>query len=568
MLICGLKLTHDGAVALIRDSELIGCIEMEKLGNNRRFTGIEDTAQIAELVATLRIDCNDIDRYAVDGWGGYDPDALALQPRLEIGTTSNLLSARDGSKQLTLSVAQYEERKLSDDLLAPRSFTGLQVKGKPVDYFGFLHVADHLMSAYCTSPFAQRRESSYVLVWDGGMYPRLYFFEAKTGRVENLGPLFLLVGNIYTIFSQHFAIFKVAGTFAKDDLSIAGKVMAYIAKGVALEELMPHFDLAYRQHSDHPMGFANVFARRIREMLPPEKYRDEDILASFHAYLEGLLVEKLEKKLARYQRPTRNLCLVGGCALNIKWNSAIRGSKMFEEVHVPPFPNDSGSAIGAACCAMRHETGMVDLAWDVYRGPNVVKSAPAPGWHGRPCDVAALARVLHESCEPVVFVNGRAELGPRALGNRSILAAATSPSMKDLLNRIKRRESYRPVSPLCLEHRAREIFEPGTPDPWMLFEHRVRSEWIERIPAIMHLDGTARLQTVNQKQNPVVASLLEEYSKLSDVPVLCNTSANYEGCGFFPDVRSATAWGGTKRVWCDNVLYESDELSGRPGTIG
>jgi carbamoyltransferase len=130
--------------------------------------------------------------------------------------------------------------------------------------------------------------------------------------------------------------------------------------------------------------------------------------------------------------------------------------------------------------------------------------------------------------------------------------------MKEELNRAKRREAYRPVSPICLEDQAEAIFEPGTADPYMLFDHRVRPEWEQRIPAVIHLDGSARLQTMSEEYNPTVTRLLKAYHKLSGVPMLCNTSANYNGTGFFPDVASATAWGSQNEVyyvWFDGTLY-------------
>ena len=141
------------------------------------------------------------------------------------------------------------------------------------------------------------------------------------------------------------------------------------------------------------------------------------------------------------------------------------------------------------------------------------------------------------------------------MGNRSIFAPAGTREIKDTLNRIKGREFYRPVAPICLEEGAKEIFDPRTPDPYMLFDHVVRDGWADRIPAIVHIDGTARLQTVNKQQNAVVHELLSEYKKLTGIPLLCNTSANFPGCGFFPDVKSATEWGGTKYFWSAGRLF-------------
>ncbi len=558
MIVCGLKLTHDGAVALIEDNKLVFSIEMEKLNNNKRYTSIEDTETIAEILKQYGYKASDVDYYAIDGWGGYNADELAIQPRLEIGEEHNWLSAYYQGDKYALGIGQYHERSLGHQVLEAWKFNGLKMEGGTFEYFSYLHVAGHIMSAYCTSPFAQKGESAYILVWDGGMYPRLYFFDAASQSVENLGPIFLLIGNMYTIFSQHFGPFKVETSFAKDNLSIAGKVMAYIALGELKRELLPVFDTIYTECYNTPMGFANIFANECKKRIAGQGYKDEDILATFHVYLEELLVDKLSKKIKRSGQKADNLCIAGGCALNIKWNSAIRNAGLVKSVYVPPFPNDSGSAIGAACCAMFQITQNQRLEWSVYSGPKIETNDPDDGWTSRPVTLEELAVILHETNQPVVFLHDRAELGPRALGNRSILCAPVSPEGKDLLNEMKMRESYRPVSPICLEERAQEIFQPGTADPYMLYDHHVREGWHDKIPAVVHLDGTARLQTITREENSVVAELLEAYEKVSGIPLLCNTSANFNGSGFFPDVYAATKWGRANYVWCNHVLYEKN----------
>ncbi|MGB8190499.1 MAG: carbamoyltransferase N-terminal domain-containing protein [Chitinophagaceae bacterium] len=560
MRICGLKLTHDGAIAVIENGKLLFSIEMEKVNNNPRYTAIEDTSTIEAVLASQGLSVNDIDHFAIDGWGGYDQEALAIQPRLEIGEGDlNKLSITHNRKNIYLDIAQYHERTLTHNVMQQWVCNGLPVGNAVHSYSSFLHVTGHVMSAYCSSPFAARGESSYVLVWDGGMYPRLYFVDAANKSVENMGPVFLLIGNIYTIFSQHFGPFKVAGGFAKDSLSVAGKVMAYIALGQVRKELYEVFDKVYEEHYNVPMGFANIFAAEFSKKIEGHGYSDEDILCSFHHYLGELLVSKLQKKISRFNKSSKNICFAGGCALNIKWNSDIRESKLFDEVYVPPFPNDSGSAIGAACAYMWLHTQHQSLEWDVYAGPALVQQVPETDWAQSSCSPEQLALLLHTVGEPVVFLNERAELGPRALGNRSILAPAVLPEMKDVLNYVKKREPYRPVSPICLEDAAAEIFDPGCSDPYMLFDHQVKPEWMDRIPAICHLDGSARLQTTNEQENPVIAALLRAYYELSGIPLLCNTSANHNGSGFFPSVSAAADWGRVNYVWSDGYLYERNE---------
>jgi carbamoyltransferase len=126
---------------------------------------------------------------------------------------------------------------------------------------------------------------------------------------------------------------------------------------------------------------------------------------------------------------------------------------------------------------------------------------------------------------------------------------------------MKDRAHYRPVAPICLSARAAEVFTPGNSDPYMLFEHRPRPGWAARIPAVLHLDGTARLQTIDASAGSPAGRILEHYAALSGIPVLCNTSANFSGRGFFPDVASATRWGQANYVWSDGRLYIA------PGTV-
>lgn len=559
MNICGIKLTHDGAVALIKDNKLEFCVELEKCRNNPRFQEIKDTEIIGEILKNYGYTAADIDCFVIDGWGGVDQEALAIQPRLEIAEGFNKLSAEHNGNKYFLNVGQYEEGKLEDTVLKEWSFNGLKIGNKEYEYKSYLHVASHILSAYCTSDFAKKGEESYVLVWDGGMYPRLYYINNKY-EIENLGPIFLLIGNIYTIFSQHFGPFKVKSSFAKDSLSIAGKVMAYIAKGKVHEELYPIFDEIYRNHYSYPMGFANVFANEFKKKIVDFNITDEDILCSFHFYIEKLLIEKLQRKIKRFDRNCKNLCISGGCGLNIKWNSSIRNCGIFKSVYVSPFPNDSGSAIGAACCAMFSKTNHRFLEWNVYSGPKLIENDPNDEWSKREFSIKQLAELLYKSNEPVLVLNGNAELGPRALGNRSIIASPILAEMKSILNYVKDREEYRPVSPICLESRAAEIFKPGISDPYMLFDHMVKEEWKNKIPAVIHLDGSARLQTITKEQNPIIGKLIEEFEKLSNIPLLCNTSANYNGKGFFPDIKSAAEWNRVNYIWSGNYLYEKNKF--------
>jgi carbamoyltransferase len=344
-------------------------------------------------------------------------------------------------------------------------------------------------------------------------------------------------------------------------LPVSGKAMAYAALDPPSPEAVRVMDEVTRAVIPIDAALRSyLWSQRVLGRLAGAGLSDAAILASFQEHLFQLLAEGLRAVFAgRPELVGLPICLSGGCALNIKWNAGLRRSGMFENVWVPPFPNDAGSAIGAACAEMVRRTGQSALDWTVFSGPTVVRNQePEPGWASRPCEIEELAKILEVQREPVLVVSGRAELGPRALGHRSIIAPATSQAMRDRLNDIKEREWYRPVAPICLEHRAAEVFDPGVRDPYMLFDHNIRPEWRDRIPAVMHVDGSARLQTVGP-DNALMHRLLTAYERSTGIPVLCNTSANFKGRGFFPDVVSAMRWGRTRYVWSEGTLFWTDE---------
>ncbi|MCA1457328.1 nodulation protein NodU [Bradyrhizobium sp. BRP22] len=561
MRICGIKLTHDGAIAVVEDERLVFCVEQEKRGNNPRYQTIDNLDAVVAILAEHGLVPQDIDQFVIDGWDG------------EVESEFQVLS---GAEPITLKGAPYVERD-ADGLLTSRDGFSLALDRTLFPYKSYPHVTAHVASAYCTSPFAKTGQPAFCLVWDGCIFPRLYYVEPRRARFVEC--LFPIIGHAYAVAGHHFGPYRQASR-TNWDLGVAGKLMAYIALGSAHEDIVAVFQELYEERfaadTEHARryraevnsaessleamhDFFDASALRLESELP------EDVLASFHVFLERLLIREMAVALQRHSHfpGSRNLCIAGGCGLNIKWNSALRASGLFDDVWVPPFPNDSGSAIGAACSAMAAEKGFVPLQWSVYSGPALRRSDVPSEWDVAPCSMRELATIL-ASNKPVVFLAGCAELGPRALGGRSILAAATSAGMKDHLNEIKRREHFRPVAPICLEDRAPKIFSPGTPDPYMLFDHQTRPEWRDKIPAVIHLDGSARLQTVSRSSPHKIAELLVEYEKLTSIPLLCNTSANHHGRGFFPDAAAACQWGRVEHIWCDGLLWTKTAVSERP----
>jgi carbamoyltransferase len=261
-----------------------------------------------------------------------------------------------------------------------------------------------------------------------------------------------------------------------------------------------------------------------------------------HADLAASLQQRLEEmllSLARWlhgQTSGRRLALAGGVALNCVANTRILAETPYESVWVQPAAGDAGTALGAAL-HLAAEAGdrivpMVgaDLGrgWDDAAIEALLRRAHLPV--DRPADVAdAVAECLAQD-GIVAWFQGRSEFGPRALGHRSLLAHPGRAENLERLNDVKGREQFRPVAPMVLLDRAAEIFTRGPlPSPYMLFVHDVSSKWRDRIPAVVHVDGTARVQTVDETTEPLVARMLRLFEQRTGLPVVVNTSLNTAG---------------------------------------
>ncbi|MEY9609480.1 putative NodU family carbamoyl transferase [Bradyrhizobium elkanii] len=345
MRICGIKLTHDGAIAVVEDGQLVFCTEQEKRGNNPRYQSVDNLDAVVLALAEHGLDPRDIDQFVIDGWDG------------EIESQFQVLS---GAVPIALKGAPYVERH-AEGLLDSVDGYGLILGGKVFPYKSYPHVTGHVASAYSTSPFASAGKPAFCLVWDGCIFPRLYYVEPRGARL--IASLFPMIGHSYAAAGLHFGPYRQPNR-TNWDLGIAGKLMAYIALGSFDETIVAVFQELYEKRFAADTEQARRYRADINNAeaslaavhdffeasaLRLTAKRAEDVLASFHVFLERLLVREIAMVLLRHSSlpGARNLCVAGGCGLNIKWNSALRATGLFDEVWVPPFPNDSGSAIGA-----------------------------------------------------------------------------------------------------------------------------------------------------------------------------------------------------------------------------
>ncbi|MFI7114483.1 carbamoyltransferase [Nonomuraea sp. NPDC050227] len=228
-----------------------------------------------------------------------------------------------------------------------------------------------------------------------------------------------------------------------------------------------------------------------------------------------------------------DLCLAGGVALNCVFNGKIKERTPFERVHVVYAPGDGGTAIGAAVHCALEEVGN-DRPWRLSHSPYLGRDPGDDGLDAYGVRLteeklcAAVASLLHQD-KAVAWFRGGAEFGPRALGNRSILADPSRPETRDRLNRIKSREWFRPFAPVILTEHLHDFFPGADPSPYMQFSYPIKESLRRSVAAVCHVDGSARVQTTDDAHNPVLAELIREFHRQGGPPVLLNTSLNVRG---------------------------------------
>jgi carbamoyltransferase len=497
---------HDPAAALVVDGEIVAAAEEERF--SRRKHGKPSvpfsTWELPEAAARwcLRragLEPADLDAVAYS----YDPD---LAPPVNGDITA------DGWEALR---TVYVRR-------APR-FLQTALPGLRPDVVRFVphHVA-HAASAFlccgaerCAVLVADgrgERSSHLAGLWDGERLTVL----ASEALPHSLGLL-------YESLTEHLGFHRGSDEY---------KVMALASYGrpSMLETLREEIRVDGSSFATEEIDWA-----RFAPPAPHGAWTEAhaDLASSVQRRLEEVLVELACELHAATRADT--LALAGGVALNCVANSELWRQTPFRTIWPQPAAGDSGTALGAALYvahALGDRPGPMATA-ALGRGfsdadiEQRLRAARVP--FRRPPDLAAATAEVLARDGIVAWFQGRSEFGPRALGHRSLLANPGQAANLERLNDVKGREQFRPVAPMVPLERAAEIFDGPLPSPYMLFIHRVREPWAERIPAVVHVDGTARIQTVDRATEPLVAGLLDAFAERTGVPVLVNTSLNTAG---------------------------------------
>ncbi|HEY0615902.1 MAG TPA: carbamoyltransferase C-terminal domain-containing protein [Candidatus Elarobacter sp.] len=385
------------------------------------------------------------------------------------------------------------------------------------------HVA-HAASAYLAGP----HRDCAVMVMDGRGEQTSYLAGAvRDGELEVLRRVALphSLGLRYEELTMHCGFMRSSDEY---------KVMALASYGKP--RWLP--ELRRAMHHDGDGGFVALpvdFARFVAARREGEPFSDghADLAASVQAALQETMLE-----LAGWlheRTGMKALVMAGGVALNVVANSYIAEKSAFRDVWVQPAAGDAGTALGAALYVARSmgddvrpmASAALGRGWSETEIQHELDVANV--YYTRPRDIAeAVAQVIADD-GIVAWFQGRSEYGPRALGHRSLLANPKHADTLRRLNDVKGREQFRPVAPMTLLEKAPAMFDGPFPSPYMLFVHTVKPGWEDKLRAVIHVDGTARVQTVDRAEEPLVARMLDEVERKTGVPVVVNTSLNTAG---------------------------------------
>jgi hydroxymethyl cephem carbamoyltransferase len=495
---------HDGSVAWIEDGVLRFSLEAEKDSNPRHAAlGVDLVFEALEQAGTRP------DVVALGGWG-RSVDGR----RLPIGAG---YSAADAV------------------VTRPSSLLGTRVRR-----FSSSHKRSHVMGALGMSPF--ETDSCAVLVWEGSIGSLFRWDRRRRSLVEQR--VMAEPGARYaSLFALADPAFPDSGSLYRP--ADAGKLMAL----AGLADREREIERSIRSTVDALLGAPTVYPFDKAAFADSPLYNvgvEDPGLHVAAAHLTDRIFDVFHAAALRWLPPGLPLAIGGGCGLNCDWNTRWAVTGHFSDISVGPTVNDSGSAIGTGIDALIYEGEHPNIDWDVYRGAPLVadEAVDADDWEAVRVDYDALAKALAHGAV-VAWVDGRAELGPRALGNRSLLASAHRRQSHDRLNAIKRREPYRPIAPCCLDEEHERWFEGPRRDPHMLFFSRVKTD---RLPAVTHSDGTARVQTVRADGPRTLRRLLQATARVEGAGVLCNTSLNFPGRGAINRTSDLVRFCGTRGV--------------------
>jgi len=546
--ILGLNSFHgDSSAALIIDGELIAAVEEERFKRIKHWAGLpSESVRYCLNAGGLKL--AEVDAVAIN------QDSRANIWRKLVYT---LVTRPDPGLVLQKIVNRRKRSGIRDQI--NRIFPEQRYNGRiyPIEH----HLA-HLSSAFHVSPFSE----AVVLSVDGfGDFSSGAWGIGRGEKIRIDGRIYFphSLGVFYQALTQYLGFphygdeYKVMGLAPYGQPGFMNEMRRMVQEKddgtyqLNLEYFSHHVKSVSYQWENGEPTFGPLFSERMIEMLGPVRGRDEDLsqrhfdlARSVQEMYESAFFRLLNTLHARYQ--ISNLALAGGCAMNSVANGKIYRNTPFKSVYVQPAAGDAGGAIGAAYAAWfklyphaRRGFVMNHAYWGPAFGENEISEVlrvRSEELKEQECVIRRIETdelLCNQTAQAIAdgkvigWFQGRMEWGPRALGNRSILCDPRRGDMKDLLNKkIKRRESFRPFAPSILREHVAEWFEEDDDVPFMMQVFQIRKEKRSLVPAVTHVDGSGRLQTVHRDTNPLYYDLIRSFQGITGIPMLLNTSFN------------------------------------------
>jgi carbamoyltransferase len=549
MIILGINAYHaDSSACILKNGELIAAVEEERFERIKHWAGFP-IKSIRYCLREAGVSIEEIDHIAMN-----------RNPKANLWRKIWFILRQRPSLALIKDRAQNASTMIDiKNKIAGEFAVGTDKLKAKVSYIEH-HVA-HLASAFLVSPFEEAAAVSvdgfgdFVgAMWGIGSGNQLKV-EDKIYFPHSLGLFYLAITQLLG-FTQYGDEYKVMGLAAYGDSSEQAKVRELVRLNASgrfelnLDYFLHQVKGASMTWDAGAPQMGLVFSPEMERLLGPRRTpgepitaRHEKIAAALQLMYEEAFFHCLNHVYKQVNIP--NLCLAGGCAMNSVANGKIFHRTPFKEVYIQAAAGDAGGAIGAAFYVWNQtlQRPRSCVMSSAYWGPQFSEaelSAAITGRHDELVQANCTIEKIDDTIDlcrqtaqeiaagkVVGWFQGRMEWGARALGNRSILADPRKKEMKAVLNeRIKRRESFRPFAPSILLDSVDEYFEQNYPDPFMIKVYLIRPEKRPLIPAVTHVDGTGRLQTVAEKDNPLYWRLIKEFEKITQIPMLLNTSFN------------------------------------------
>lgn len=512
MIILGLHYGHNGAACVVKNGRILCALATERIVRMKKTAGVTD-ASLDYVLTGAGVTLDEIDAVALTDW--YSPWSQGTAR--VYSNDERYTSETDQPLKIGDFVHDSWDRIWDDDVWTCE----VEIRGRRFPGFNVGHQKAHCASAFYTSPF----DDAWCMSMDssGGKPKNSFMLARGSGReLDWVDSPLCLVGIGYDQVCRELGI--------GEGLHKAGSMMALASYG----NVLPHVRERINCFKQYPFFTQEGdYQKWLREFLPQlfggKKFTPEtsatqeamDIAASMQYVFEEAILHAVN---AIPEDGCNNLCLSGGSFLNCTVNTRIRKETRFENIHHFPGATDDGLAVGSALYVSHASAGHRRVA---YHPGLLGYLGPVQGKGSREPDYNRVAQAIADGAV-VAWFQGRSEYGPRALGNRSLLADPRDINNRYRINdEIKRREWFRPLAPSVLAEKSAEWFDFPGDSPFMLYTAQCLQP--ERVPAVVHIDGTARMQTVREKDNPRFYRLIQAFYGLTGVPMLLNTSLNVDG---------------------------------------